>query len=335
VTFRPLTHRAFQWCADTLGVAPVVVGIVISLAFGSLALWISWLIGVVADVEAGRAPDIAIRAPVTLYMMLGYLPMALYYLGVWTTRHWETIARQFEIELEPIRFPRLAANVFGAVGAIAMYALFLHRMDRPFLLFQPASWPSDFTFPLVGLLLMGWFYSRFTFLLIWDAIEISRTAQRIGNLDLLDVSLVKPYAQQGVRSSLLVIVNLSISANLWLDPESPTIGTVTTLVTLVVAAVLSLILPTWGIHQRLKASKESELKQIREAISVRRDPRTRSVEDAHQLRADIAVEQRLMDVSEWPFDGGSYGRVSLYVMLGLGSWVGAALVERLLESLAF
>ena len=40
-----------------------------------------------------------------------------------------------------------------------------------------------------------------------------------------------------------------------------------------------------------------------------------------------------MSVSEWPFDAGSYGRVALYIVLGLGSWVGAALVERLLESL--
>jgi hypothetical protein len=35
-----------------------------------------------------------------------------------------------------------------------------------------------------------------------------------------------------------------------------------------------------------------------------------------------------------PFDAGSYGRVALYVFLGFGSWVGAALVERMLGSLA-
>ena len=40
-----------------------------------------------------------------------------------------------------------------------------------------------------------------------------------------------------------------------------------------------------------------------------------------------------MEISEWPFDAGSYGRVALYVFPGFGSWVGAALVERLLESL--
>ena len=97
--------------------------------------------------------------------------------------------------------------------------------------------------------------------------------------------------------------------------------------------VLALFLPTWGIHQRLKALKELDLTRIRNAISSRRDPATRSVDDAQQLRTDLALEQRLMQISEWPFDAGSYGRVALYVFLGFGSWVGAALVERVLESL--
>lgn len=132
---------------------------------------------------------------------------------------------------------------------------------------------------------------------------------------------------------MLAIVSLSISANLWLDPASPAIASATTVVMLVAAAVLASFLPTWGIHQRLKALKQAELKQIRSAIASRSDPQTRSVDDAQQLRADLALEQRLMDVSEWPFDAGSYGRVTLYVFLGFGSWVGVALVENALELL--
>ena len=49
------------------------------------------------------------------------------------------------------------------------------------------------------------------------------------------------------------------------------------------------------------------------------------------VRADLAMEQRLQSVGEWPFDAGSYGRVVLYIFLGFGSWIGAALVERGLE----
>ena len=312
---------------------PVVTGVVCSLALGGFALWVTWVIGNVADVNAGRSPSIVVRAPVTLYMMVGYLPMAVYYLFLWTNDHLETIARRFALDLKPVLFPRRAANWIGVVGVVALYFFFLHQPDDPLLLFQPLRWFADFVFPLVGLVFLGWFNFRFMFILVWSAIAISRTARDIHSIDLLDTSLVKPYAQHGVRSSLLAVVSLSISANLWLDPGSPVLGSATTVVMLVAAAVLALFLPTWGIHQRLKALKQFELKEIRSAIASRSNPQTRSLDDAQQLHADLALEQRVMAISEWPFDAGSYGRVILYVFLGLGSWVGAALVEGVLGSL--
>ena len=331
--FQPLTHRIFQWFENKLSVTPLILGIVCSFGLGGIALWITVVIGTVAKVSAGIEPSIAARAPVTLYMMVGYLPMAIYYLFVWTKGHHATIVRQFSLQSEPIAFPRSTANWVGAFGIVVMYFSFLHVPEDPFLLFDPFRWPVEFVFPLVGLVIMGWFNFRFTYLLIWFAFAISRTAQRIETFSLLDPSLVKPYAQQGVRSSLLAVVSLSISANLWLDPESPVTGTTISIVTLSLAAAIALIMPTWGIHQQLKTIKGEELKQIRIAIESRRNPVSRSADDAQQLRADLALERRLVEVSEWPFDAGSYGRVALYVMLGLGSWIGAALVERLLESL--
>ncbi len=333
LTYRPLTHRALQWLADNLSLPPVAVGIICTTALGGLALWFSWLIGIVDDVAAGRQPDIAVRAPVTLYMMLGYLPVATYYLMHWTTGHFDELVRQFALDHEAVLFPRSLANWVGAVGSFATCLLFLDIPNNPLSLLTPWIWPAEFTFPFVGLVFLGWFNFRFMFLLVWTALAISRTARQICHIDLFDPPGFKPYAQQGVRNSLLAVISLSISSNLWLDPNSPAIATGTTLVFLIVATVLALLLPAWGIHLRIKVSKQSELKQIRKAIALRRDPDTRSVDDAQQLRADLALERRLLETSEWPFDAGTYGRVVLYIMLGLGSWVGAALVERLLESL--
>ena len=329
----PLTHRALLWSAGIRPFLPLLIGIISTAVMGLFALWISWKTGIVAAVASGREPDIAVRAPVTLYMMIGYLPMALYYLSGWTSGHLDTISARFALDLSPFRFRRKAGNLLGAAGAITMYLLFLHGSSDPWLAIQPGRWSADYPFVLAGLLLMGWFIFRFMFLLIWSALEVSRTARRIHSIDLLDTTLVQPYAQHGVRCSLLAVVGLSISSNLWLDPNSPALATVTTLVMLVSATAIALFLPTWGIHQRLKALKQEELREIRSAITARRDPRSRSPEDALQLRADLALERRLMDVSEWPFDAGSYARVVLYIFLGLGSWVGAALVERLLEAL--
>lgn len=333
MNFRSVTHRGLQWLADTLYIPPVLTGIVGSLALGGLALWIAWLTGIVAAVAAGTEPDIAVRAPVTLYMLIAYLPMALYYLDNWTHAALKTVAGNFALNDFSVDYPRLLANAFGVTGVFAMYTLFLHQPDDPLLVFMPPRWNIDFVFPLVGLVFMGWFLFRFMFLLVWNAVAVSQTARHITRIDLFDTASIRPYAQQGVRSSLLAVVALSISANLWLDPNSPTVATATSLVLLVLSSTLALVLPGWGIHLRLKTTKQEELARLRAAIAARRDPETRSVEDAQQLRADLAIERRLTEISEWPFDAGSYGRVALYVFLGLGSWVGAALVERLLESL--
>lgn len=333
MTFRPLTHRLLQWLVDNLSLPAFITGIVCTAALGGFALWVTWVIGIVDEVAAGREPDIAVRAPVTLYMMLGYLPMAIYYLGRWTREHFDRIEERFSVGSAPVLFPRALANWVGVVGVVTIYFLFMFVPDRPLLLFQPWRWPADYAFPLVGLVFLGWFIFRFMLLLVWTSLAISRTAKNIHDIDLLDAASVKPYAQQGVRSSLLAVISLSISANLWLDPNSPSVATFTTLILLVAAAVLALILPTWGIHQCLKSSKQKELRLIRKSIASRRDPETRSVDDAQQLCADLAMERRLNEVSEWPFDAGSYGRVALFVFLGFGSWVGAALVERLIETL--
>jgi hypothetical protein len=37
-------------------------------------------------------------------------------------------------------------------------------------------------------------------------------------------------------------------------------------------------------------------------------------------------------VREWPFDAPSLARFSFYLLIGLGSWLGAAAVERLLDA---
>ena len=121
------------------------------------------------------------------------------------------------------------------------------------------------------------------------------------------------------------------SSNLWLDPESPVVGTVFTLVMFSVIAVLVVVLPTWKIHVRMRETRQDELTVVRADVRERRFKRNRTLDDAQQLSVDLALEQRLMHASVWPLDAGSYGRVFLYIGLGLGSWTGAALVERFLE----
>jgi hypothetical protein len=45
----------------------------------------------------------------------------------------------------------------------------------------------------------------------------------------------------------------------------------------------------------------------------------------------VAYEARVASIATWPFDLSTLVRFALYVALGLGSWLGAAMVERLVS----
>ena len=45
----------------------------------------------------------------------------------------------------------------------------------------------------------------------------------------------------------------------------------------------------------------------------------------------VAYEARVASIPTWPFDVSTLVRFAFYVALGLGSWLGAAAVERLLD----
>jgi hypothetical protein len=46
----------------------------------------------------------------------------------------------------------------------------------------------------------------------------------------------------------------------------------------------------------------------------------------------VAYEARVASVPSWPFDLSTLVRFALYVALGLGSWLGAAVVERFVDA---
>jgi hypothetical protein len=47
----------------------------------------------------------------------------------------------------------------------------------------------------------------------------------------------------------------------------------------------------------------------------------------------LAWESRVERVPEWPIDAGALRRIALYLLIPLGSWMGGALVERLVDAL--
>jgi hypothetical protein len=89
-----------------------------------------------------------------------------------------------------------------------------------------------------------------------------------------------------------------------------------------------------GVHERLRAAKRAELARVNAAI--RGEPGAlhgSPLGSREKLGlADLLAWRAFVEaVPEWPIDLPTLGRFAAYVVLPLLGWVGAALVQHVLE----
>ncbi len=217
----------------------------------------------------------------------------------------------------------------GAVGAAWMLAFFVLR---------PAPWGhseelSDrpwFIWDGAWLALIGWLVCR----ALVNALRVARAFSRLGSrsirLDLLDLRSLAPLTRFGLRTVLLWVVWFSLMALFWVGPGPGNPSNAAGLVPLFAVAVAALVIPVHGVHRRIRDAKRAELERVRAELLRERD---RLLEppgaQADARLANLVAYQALIErVREWPFDPSALLRFGLYLMIGIGSWLGAALVER-------
>lgn len=171
----------------------------------------------------------------------------------------------------------------------------------------------------------------------WTLLEIAalRALGRRVRVSLLDRSALAPFVRAGLRSALLWLLGSSLALTLLADVNEPAVVLSVVAVTLGLG-VAALLLPSRGLHERLSAARADELAWVRREIARARaalaasDAASR--DEAARLPALLAWEARVADMSAWPFDAPSLMRFALFLLVPLGSWLGAAFVERALDA---
>jgi hypothetical protein len=98
------------------------------------------------------------------------------------------------------------------------------------------------------------------------------------------------------------------------------------LTTITSFALAAFLLPLLGPHARLRAAKQAELARDRVLA------RDAGEVGGGRLGDLLAYEARVDAASEWPIETSTLLRFAFYLALGLGSWVGAGLVQHFLET---
>ncbi len=326
---KPLAHRLIE-------ISPVpayLTGMIVSTICFFFYLMIASEAGLVRQTLSGEVPSIVLRSNLTAMVLIGYLPIAHWYLRNWSSARIEELKAGFALQ-DDVHVPKgITLTLAGFVSWLAFFVLFLIVPDPELRGFQPSNWNLLLAVSVVANALIGWWMGKFSFELIWTASYLSQMAKRLPEVNLLDADSFEPFARQGVQSALLIIILMSITGHMAFRPDSVIIGASVFGAIMLVLTVTALVLPVRGIHRRIQAHKREELALLRAQI---RQQKVKLLIGSDQITDNIivllAMEARIERVSEWPFDIGSLSRFSFYLLLGFGSWVGAALVERLLNS---
>ena len=240
-----------------------------------------------------------------------------------------------DLHKQVLRYPRALLAGLGLCGVLSAVPTIL----------SPEMWIDGrrpgWTHPAVVWLLVRnavtwWIVLRGMALDLAIGWRFSRIAEHVVFSDPLDRAVFEPFARRALRNVLLwmllaVWVSLTYVGPGWVIGPLMVLG----LTTITSFALAAFLIPLLGPHARLRAAKQAELARVRAAIRLARDrvlARDAGEPGGGRLGDLLAYEARVDAASEWPIETSTLLRFAFYLALGLGSWVGAGLVQHFVET---
>jgi hypothetical protein len=333
---RPYVPWSQRWIAAS-GLSPWTAGVALA-AVQLASLFVVFGLGALAGLEDLSQPWFwsELAGPnVVNALLIGYAPAAL----AWSRR---AALAQLE-RLRPLlagaahasfraqlaAYPRAPLALVG--GAFAVLIVPLVVFDPALReLFEKAT-PLARAWQLWVNALVGWLMARAILEEVRVALLFARIGEQLERVDLFDLRPLEPFARRAVEGVLVWVLGASLTSILfaggWASATLPQL-----VATILAMALVAFVLPLLGVHRRIRAAKQQELERIHAAARAERDALLAGGAGA-RLPALLALRSQVADVREWPVDLSTLLRLLVYLGIGLGSWVGAALVDVGIEGL--
>ncbi len=202
-------------------------------------------------------------------------------------------------------------------------------------LLERATWNHHFAWVAANISLVFWMVGVGIFWQVRQSRFLMGVQRELVQIDLMDLTPLLPFAHRSFRSILVWLIGSSIGILVIAVGGALGASALVVLATVLVGAI-SLFFPVRGLHHRIREAKRRELELVNERV---RRERARILESdgpdagaaSDKLPGLVAYKQFVESVSEWPIDTSTLLRFGLYLGLPIGSWLGGALVERLLD----
>jgi hypothetical protein len=242
------------------------------------------------------------------------------------------------LERESQRRPVWVLRGAGCLGvAIALAVPLLETTPEAWSVYDWNHWSPESTWHRFLSPVVGWWLLRLAGLMLWDSRFTSRLAAKIDRIDLLDPRPLEAFVRFGLANALRVTGFVALFSFLLIDLARYAWMVGFVAVVTVAVATAALLLPVRGVHRRIRDAKQAELAAVHAAI--RGEPEALKTSalagrrEAPTLADLVAYREVVAGVREWPFDAPTYTRFALYLLIPLGSWLGGAFVERMVDAL--
>jgi len=183
-------------------------------------------------------------------------------------------------------------------------------------------------------LTMGWLLGRGGYLTFTLMFRNDLHLPDCTDIDLFNLEHLYVIGRSGLRGSLVCLLTISIASLLFLDTPIGLWGMLPAFTSGLLGGLLILFEPARAVRNLIRAAKRNELARLGSKILKARDD---------VLQDDMPTQGRLTDllaykasitaIPEWSFDSPTLMRFGLYLLIPIGSMIGGAFVERIIDSL--
>ncbi len=186
----------------------------------------------------------------------------------------------------------------------------------------------------IGTLIVWIVMTMTIYALVENGVRIGRLGKRLRPLNLFRTHRLLPFARVAIASTLSIVGSLALFPLLSIDQNMTLMTAAPGLVAASAPLVALLLFPVWHVHQAIRTRKAAELVAIDERVAALGDIRHGGREE--QIRACnelLDYRDHIQRVPDWPVDVGAVSRLLLYLIIPPLTWVGAALIENVVDRL--